>query len=237
MATNDALTARELKALQAFDTPTMCNALELLAPERRLHGFTTEPLQCIYPDLPPVVGYARTGTMRATEPSGRSPQEERDKRIEWYRYVDEGPKPAVVLLQDLDGARAGTGAFWGEVNSHIHRGLGCLGVVTNGSIRDVPMNAKGFQMLAGSVMPSHAWVHIVGVGGPVTVSGMAVSSGDIVHADRHGAVVIPQRVARQIAGAVKLLAQREAVIIKAAKSKGFDWHKLRDALGEAAEIH
>ena len=235
---NRTLNSQELKALQAFDTPTICNALEVVAPERRLYGYTTEPLRCIYPDLPPIVGYARTGTIRATQPSGRDPAVDREARVAWYRYVDEGgPKPAIVVLQDLDGLRAGYGSFWGEVNSHVHRGLGCLGVVTNGSIRDVPMNAGKFQMLAGSVMPSHAHVHIVETGVAVTVCGMAVDSGDLVHADQHGAVVIPAAVVPLIADAAKMIARREAVIIGASKRRGFNWRKLQDALASAADIH
>ena len=232
------LNAAELKMLASFDTPTICNALEIVTPERRLYGYTVEPLRCVYPELGVMVGYARTGTIRATQPSGRDPKSERAARVEWYRYVDRGgPKPSIIVLQDLDGERAGYGSFWGEVNSHIHRGLGALGLVTNGSVRDLPQNAKGFQMLAGSVMPSHAWVHTVGVGVDVSVCGMAVKSGDLVHADMHGAVVIPHRAARAIAGAVKLLAAREAIIIGASKKKGFDWRKLKAAMAESAEIH
>lgn len=232
------LNAAELKLLASFDTPTVCNALEITSPERRLFGYTTEPLKCVYPELGVMVGYARTGTIRATQPSGRDAKAERAARVDWYRYVDRGgPKPAIVVLQDLDGERAGYGSFWGEVNSHVHRGLGCLGVITNGSIRDVPQNAKSFQMLTGSVMPSHAWVHTVEHGIAVTVAGMAVNSGDIVHADRHGAVVIPHAVARRIADAAKLLAAREAIIIGASKKKGFDWRKLKAAMAQSAEIH
>ena len=161
-AAQEVLDAKTLKLLQSFDTPTICNALEIITPERRLYGYTVEPLSCIYPDLPPMVGYARTCTIRSAEPSHRSPAADRETRVNWYRYVDEGgPKPSIVVMQDIDGARAGYGSFWGEVNSHVHRGLGALGVITNGCIRDVPMNAKGFQMLAGSVKPSHAHVHVV----------------------------------------------------------------------------
>ncbi len=231
------LTAADLKALTAFDTPTICNALEIVAPQRRLHGFNIEPLRCLYPDLPPVVGYARTGTIRACEPSFRKAEEDKAKRLQWYSYVDKGPKPSLVILQDLDGVRAGYGSFWGEVNSHVHRGLGALGVITNGSVRDIPMNAKGFQMLAGSVMPSHAYVHVVDVGVPVTVCGMAVKSGDLIHADMHGAVVIPLDVAKKIGDAVKLLTRREAVIIGASKKKGFSFETLAKAMQDSADIH
>jgi regulator of RNase E activity RraA len=119
----------------------------------------------------------------------------------------------------------------------VHRGLGALGVVTNGSVRDIPMNAKGFQMLAGSIMPSHAYVHVVDVGVPVTVSGMSVKSGDIVHADLHGAVVVPADVVKQIAAAVKLLTRKEAVIIDASKKKGFSFETLAKAMQDSADIH
>jgi len=185
-----------------------------------------------------MVGYARTCMIRSVEPSQRSPAADRETRVNWYRYVDEGgPKPSIVVMQDIDGARAGYGSFWGEVNSHVHRGLGALGVITNGCIRDVPMNAKGFQMLAGSVKPSHAHVHVVDMAVAVSVSGMSVRSGDLIHADMHGAVVIPHQAAGQIAKAVKLLTRREAVIIGASKRKGFNWQVLREALQEASDIH
>jgi regulator of RNase E activity RraA len=226
-----------LDSLAQFDTPTICNALELIDPAYRNQGFTTEPLQCIYPHLAPIVGYARTGTMRAVQGSRVSADEQKEIRIHWYKYVDEGPKPSIIVLQDLDGTRAGIGAFWGEVNTHVHRGLGAKGVVTNGSIRDIPMNASHFQLLAGSVMPSHAHVHIVSIGVPVTVAGMAVQPNDLIHADQHGAVVIPFTAAEKINDAVELIAKKEAVIIDAAKASNFSWEILRDAIKESADIH
>ncbi|HEX2888237.1 RraA family protein [Vineibacter terrae] len=236
MAEDMTLTAADFRALKALDTPTVCNALELVVPQRRLHGFNTQPLRCLYPDLPPIVGYARTGTIRAAEPSFRKPEDDRAMRLRWYEYVDKGPKPSVILLQDLD-ALPGYGSFWGEVNSHVHRGLGALGVITNGSVRDIPMNAKGFQMLAGTVMPSHAHVHVVDVGVPVSICGMSAQSGDLIHADMHGAVVVPLDAAKKVAGAAKLLARREAVIIGASKKKGFSFEKLAQAMKDSADIH
>ena len=101
------------------------------------------------------------------------------------------PGPTVVVLQDLD-PKPGFGAFWGEVNTAVHKGLGALGCVTNGSMRDIDDCAPGFQLLAGKIGPSHAHVHIVDFGGQVNVAGMTVCDGDVVHADRHGAVVVPR---------------------------------------------
>jgi regulator of RNase E activity RraA len=227
-----------LNELAALDTPSVCNALEVVAPERRTFGFTIEPLQCLYPALKPVVGFARTATIRSVAPSNLSAEEARKERLAYYQYVAEGgPKPAISIIQDLDGSRAGFGSFWGEVNSHLHKGLGCLGVVTDGSVRDLDANAPGFQMLCRMVAPSHAHVHIVDFGGTVTVAGMYVSSGDLVHADRHGAVVIPKAVARQVNAAAALIARREAVLIGASKEAGFNFERLRKAMSDASEIH
>jgi regulator of RNase E activity RraA len=123
------------------------------------------------------------------------------------------------------------------VNSNIHKGFGCQGVITDGGVRDVPDIAPGFQMLAASVLPSHAFVHVVDYARPVDVAGMRVKDGDIIHADQHGAVVIPAGLLGQIKAAAEQLARREAVIISAAQQPDFDIEKLRQAQGEAAEIH
>src|SRR5262245_63791162 len=110
-----------------------------------------------------------------------------------------------MIMHDLDGEHAGFGAFWGEVQSNIHQALGALGVVTDGSIRDIPMIAKGFQMLAAAIVPSHAYVHVVDFGLDVEVAGMAVKSGDLIHADRHGAIVVPvDKIDAMLAAAGKL---------------------------------
>jgi regulator of RNase E activity RraA len=227
-----------LAELASFDTPTICNALEIVAPERRGFGFTVEPLQCLYPSLKPMVGFARTATLRSVQPQAISAEDARRQRMAYYQYIAEGgPAPSICLIQDLDGARAGFGSFWGEVNSHIHKGLGSLGVVTDGSVRDVDANAAGFQMLCRMVVPSHAHFHIVEFGGEVNVAGMYAASGDLIHADRHGAVAIPHAVAGKIPAAAGLLARREAVIIAATREPGFDFARLRKAMGDANEIH
>jgi regulator of RNase E activity RraA len=107
------------------------------------------------------------------------------------------------------------------VHTHVHRGLGAEGVITNGSIRDLPVNAEGFQLLAGSIGPSHAYVHVVDVALPVTVAGMTVHPGDLLHADRHGAVVIPQEAAAHIVEAATRIARQESVLIEASKAPDF----------------
>lgn len=233
--TTTALTDEDLDALRRLDTPTVCNALEITSPERRGTYFTVAPLLCAFPDLPPIVGYARTGTMRARTPHGGTAAQAHAKRNAYYEYVDSGDAPKIAVIQDLDPV-PGFGALWGEVNSTIHKGLGCLGVLTNGSVRDLDAIAPGFQLLAGMLGPSHAWVAVSGFGEPVNVAGMAVASGDLIHADRHGAVVIPHDVARDVPAAAALVARREAVILEAAGKPGFNAQRLAAAMDESGEV-
>jgi regulator of RNase E activity RraA len=222
--------------LQGFDTPTICNALEATSPKRRGYGYTTRPLVCANPALKPVVAIARTATIRAAHPGDLTGNEARDLSDGYYAYIDAGPKPSVVVIQDIDQP-GGYGAFWGEVNSAIHLGLGCHGLITDGGVRDLPDIAPGFQMLASSVIPSHAHVHVVDYGRPVTVAGMRVRDGDLVHADQHGAVVIPHDAAHQVAEAARLIQRRERVIIEAARQPGFNAAKLKAAMDASAEVH
>ena len=231
------LTAADLKRLAAYDTPTICNALEIVAPERRAHGFNRKPLVCPFPKLKPIVGYARTATIRSREPSPSAKADQRALRARYYASIAADPAPSIAVLQDIDGPDAGFGAFWGEVQSTIHKGLGCLGVVTDGCIRDIDMWAPGFQALAGSIMPSHAHVHLVSIGEEVSIAGMMVRPDDLLHADYHGAVVIPHEVAKKVPAACELLTRKEAVILKAARSKGFSAAKLMKAIAESDEIH
>ena len=231
-----ALNADELAALRALDTPTVCNALEICLPERRSFGFTTRHLHCVRPELPPMVGYAKTVTIRALRPSADGPDIQRKKRVAYYNYVATSPGPTISVVQDLDDGQAGFGCFWGEVNSNVHKTLGCLGTITNGGVRDLNEFADGFQALAGSVTPSHANVHVVDVGGEVNVVGMIVKSGDLVHADRHGAVVIPHEVANDVPDAAALMMRREAVVLAAAKATGATVETITQAMMESAKV-
>jgi regulator of RNase E activity RraA len=229
--------AEALAALAAFDTPTVCNALEVLLPATRAQGYTVRPAHCGFPALPPMIGFARTARIRArrepTDPADRL----RALRYDYYRYIDAGRKPSVVVIEDLDGPDAGYGAFWGEVQSAIHRGLGALGLVTNGSVRDIDQWAPGFQFLAGSIGPSHAYAHVVEFGGEIEVLGMRVRSGDIVHADRHGAVVVPPGAVAGLPAAARQVAQREARILEVARAPDSSAERLIDVFSRIDAIH
>ncbi|MET4483631.1 RraA family protein [Bradyrhizobium sp. F1.13.3] len=231
------LPASLLQTLAHYDTPTICNAMEIVAPERRLIGYTRKQMLCPFPDLPPIVGYARTATIRSVMQSRLPPAYRSKALIEYYEYVGTGFGPRIMVIQDIDGSDIGYGAFWGEVNSNVHKALGCLGVVTDGSIRDVPQWAPGFQALAGSIGPSHGWVHAECFGGQVRVAGMTVRSDDLIHADRHGAIVIPTEIADKLPAAAELCGRREQPILEIARSADFSLEKLTAALKRSAEIH
>ncbi len=216
--------------LRSIDTPTVCNLIEMVAPARRGSGYTVEHLHCPFPDLPPMVGFAKTVTIRAKAAFAMGDQSYIQRRLDYLDYVAAEPRPSIVVIHDLDGEDAGYGAFWGEVQSNVHKALGCLGTITNGSIRDIPMIPEGFQMLAGSIGPSHAYVHVVEFGVAVNVHGMAAQSGDLVHADRHGAVVVPADKIGEMKAALDGLMRREAAIIKAARAPDTSLEKIKAAL-------
>ena len=229
---NRPFTAADLKILERWDTPTICNGLELVAPERRAIGFTVELMVAADRKLPPIVGLARTGLIRAKEP----PRGPIPPREDWYDYVAAQDLPTIAAIQDIDD-RPGYGAFWGEVQSTVHLALGVKGCVTNGSFRDVDMLAPGFQIIGGRIGPSHAHVHMVQMRCEVNLFGMLVKDDDVVHADYHGAVVIPADAVRKLPDAIDLISRREKVILDMARAEGFTSAKMRDALKRAGEIH
>src|ERR1700719_3276843 len=201
--------------LRSIDTPTVCNLIEIVTPQRRGAGYTVRHLHCPFPARPPMVGFARTVTIKAKDAFGMGDASYIQRRLDYLDYVAAEPRPSVMVIEDLD-EEPGYGASWGEVQSNVHQALACLGTVTNGSVRDIPMIPPGFQMLAGSISPSHAYVHVVDFAVPVNVHGMAVTSHDLVHADRHGAVVVPVDKIAAMVPALDKITKQEARIIEAA---------------------
>ena len=228
-------TAPELALLAQWDTPTICNALELILPERRGYGFTIEHAVCLNPALKPIVGYARTARCATRTPPEESAQELGDRRLAYYEYVAHAPHPTVAVVQDFE-TDPGAGAFWGEVQTNIHKGLGCLGAVTNSAMRDLDDCASEFQILARKVVPSHIYNRVVDYGIEVEVLGMVVNHNDIIHADRHGAVVVPDEAVEKLPAAVDLMIRKEAVQLKAAQDPSFDIEMLRTALTDSAQV-
>jgi len=223
--------------LASVDTPTVCNALELALGRRDGINFTYGTLVAAPAPLPAIVGYARTLRTCSTSPSALSAQDDLALRIRYYHYVSpNGDEPVIIVQQDMD-LTPGFGSFWGEVHSTVHKALGVRGVVTNGSVRDLDVLAPGFPIIAGSIGPSHAQVHVVDFDVPVQVLGMSVQPGDLIHADRHGAVVIPHAIAAEIPRCIDLTTAKEASILAAARKPGFSAADLEAALRQSADIH
>lgn len=215
-----------LAALQHYSAPTLANAIELFDVRPRSAGFASGLVRCVYPDLPPMVGYAATAKMRAATPP--RPEKRVPPHVLW-QHILSLPAPRVVVIQDLDDPPA-VGSYWGEVNANVHKALGCVGVATDGGVRDLDEVAAlgGFQFFAREVIVSHAYVHLVEVGGRVTVGGLDVRPGDLLHGDKHGVLNIPQSLAADLPAAVERIEARERAIITLCQSPEFGVERLRE---------
>jgi regulator of RNase E activity RraA len=192
-----------LDALLGLSTPAVSNAIDALDVRPKI-GFTAGPeIACQFPDLPVVVGYAVTVQVSAQEPP---PPAEVIHRHTYWAYLASVPAPRVVVVKDMD-APSGQGAFLGEVNGAIHRGLGCVAAVTDGGFRDLPeLRALGLQVFGPAPVTSAGYMHIVGFGAPVRIGRLLVRSGDLLHADVHGVLQVPLDAAARIpetAGAIR----------------------------------
>ncbi|WP_372624611.1 RraA family protein [Falsiroseomonas sp.] len=227
--------AELISALRAFDTPTICNALDLLCPDRAGISATTCQLLWARDGEPPMAGLAVTARMRADAPPTWTPSEGAARRLAYWRHLAAVPRPALLAVQDIS-ERAGIGGIWGDVNAAIHLGFGICGVVTDGAVRDLPLLPPGFGLLAGTVTPAHGHGHVVDWDGPVEVAGMTVRPGDVLHADRHGAVAFPADLLPMLPDAARRVQQREALILAAARAPDLDPERLLVAFTAAARI-
>jgi 4-hydroxy-4-methyl-2-oxoglutarate aldolase len=215
---------RMLEALTKMSTPTVANAIELFDVRPRDEGFMNSSVKCIFPGLGVMVG--RAVTVRISTATRPNPDAV-ETTFRYWKSILNVPAPRVVVMEDVDDP-PGMGAFWGEVNSNIHRALGCVGTVTNGSIRDLDeVEALGFRCFAGGVAVSHAYNHIVDFGTKVKVGGLTISPGDILHADKHGVLQVPDQVAARIPAAAQALAEREREVIDHSRSDDFSLEELR----------
>ena len=225
---HEPLSPQELDALRRYSTPSISNAIERFDVRPRHHGFTGPEIRCMFPEMPPIVGYASTAIVLAEQPAaaGRSPAVG-----DYWESILSIPAPRIAVIQDIDQPCA-IGSFWGEVNGNIHKALGCVGAVTNGGVRDLDeVRALGFQFLASAAIVSHAYVHLVDFGTPVKVGGLLVNPGDLVHADKHGAIVIPHEIAREVPAAVAEVERGERRIIDCCQSADFSVERLKEVMG------
>ncbi len=231
MATASLLTEEDLDALRQFDTCMIANAIEKFNVRLRNTGFTSGNIRCMFPDAPPLVGYAITGRLRSGEPPIAGPFF-RDRGDLWTRIL-ETPAPRILVLEDVD-EKPGRGAFVGDMHAAILSALGCVGYVTNGAVRELPSVRKiGIQLFAVSVAVSHAYAHIFDIGTSVTVDGMEVRAGTLLHGDQHGIVTIPAEIATEVPNVAAKLQRSEQEVIEFCRSKNFSVAKLGDLMKKA----
>ncbi|MEC7705440.1 MAG: RraA family protein [Pseudomonadota bacterium] len=221
---NDAL----LNVLRSVDTPTVCNAIEAAQGNRGFNNFTKATMVASASEEKSVVGYALTAKIAAASAPEEPAESLKERRMSYYKYMAEGQQPSVAVIEDCDFPNC-VGAFWGEINTTVHKGFGVSGVVTNGVVRDLGDLPTGFPVIAGSIGPSHAFVHVREFGKPVSVFGLAVEEGDLVHADRHGALVIPSLVIPSLQHAIEKLIATERLVLDPASKPDFDFEAFAKA--------
>ena len=217
-----------LEKLRSVDTPTVCNAIEVAQGKRGFNRFTKGTMHHCKPGMPAMVGRARTARIAGLAPPTEDADVIKARRLEYFRSMARGPGPTVSVVEDLDYPNCIAG-WWGEVHVAVHKGLGLKGALTNGVMRDLDVIDDGFPILAGSIGPSHGYVHVRELGCEVSVMGMQVEEDDLIHADRHGAVVIPDAVIADLEDAIETVFANEAIILGPARAPGFSIETLEAA--------
>jgi len=232
MSLGSLVSADVLSALRGIDTCIVSNAIESFEVRLKNTGFADSRIQCMFPDLPPLVGYAATARLRAGDPpmSGRMYHD----RGDWWSNILQVPAPRIVVLEDMDKP-PGVGAFLGDMHAAILKALGCVGYVTDGAVRELPrVRELGFQLFAGNIAVSHAYAHIFDLGAAVKIGGLEINPGDLLHGDRHGILSVPKEIAADIPATARRLQRVEQRMIDFCRSKDFSLDQLRRMLNETS---
>jgi regulator of RNase E activity RraA len=219
------LTADQMNAIRSLGTCMVSNAIEVFDLRLRNEGYTWPGLKCVTGNLAPMLGYAATCRVKSSDPPpvGHSYYD----RTDWWDAIQVLPTPRIAVIEDLDST-PGLGASVGEVHASILKAMGCVGMVTNGSVRDIPsVTAMRFPMFACGVSVSHSYVHMVDFGGPVMICGLAIRPGDLLYGDCHGILSIPIEVAAEIPAAADKIARERKAIVDLCRSPEFSLNKLR----------
>jgi len=233
MSLEPLLTAEELESLRGLNSCQVADAIEAFDVRLRNEGFMDSSIRCMFPNLPPMAGYAVTARIRTSEPpmTGRAYPD----RTDWWNYLLTIPAPRVVVLEDLD-RQPGLGSCAGEVHAHIFKALGCAGLVTNGAVRALQAaESIGFCFFAGNVAVSRVYFHMLEFGLPVEVGNLKVQSGDLLHGDRHGVVSIPASIARDIPTAAARVSALEQRVLEVADSPNPSLEELREAMQQSVQ--
>ncbi len=243
--------------LTSFDTPTICNAIEIAQGKRGFDNFSKSTVKVADPKARPLLGFALTAKIKARVKPTLPKAKIKKIRKEYYEYMaggsisgaskgttpgtgptgtrPAGTRPSICVIEDTDYPKE-VGAFWGELNTWIHKGFKISGTITNGVMRDLDNLAPGYQVLANSIGPSHAFVHVTAIDVPVSVFGVKIKPNDLIHADRHGLVNIPLDLIGNLEKSVKTLLKNEKIILDAAQKKDFNYEKFAEAWDEFERV-
>ena len=227
------LNQQQLADLASFDTPTVCNAIELFDVRPRNIGFMNESIKACFPKMPPMVGYALTSTFRsASPPRDGDVYASMSKQVEAYESL---PGPPIVTFQDLD--EPVLSATFGEVMCTTYQAFGAKGLITSGAGRDLDqVEAIGFPTFTNGAICAHGYCHILSVGVPVSVGGITVYQGDLLHGDLNGVTTVPHEIAGQIADACRELMAAEDIVLNYVRGENITPDGLNEARVECAAV-
>lgn len=231
----DHLPLAQLDELRQLSTCVTASAIETFGVRLHNAGFADSSIRCQFKELPVVVGYAATARIRSANP----PMDRRGyfyyDRVDWWNQILTIPAPRVVVIEDLDEP-PGLGAFVGTVHAHILQALGCVALVTNGTVRDLSeIRPTGFQLFASNVAVSHAYSHLFDFGSAVHVGGLKISPGDLAQGDLHGVQTIPLEIAHKIPAKARDILQRRKRLVDLCRSEDFSLEKLRELIKQEEE--
>src|SRR5262245_61010164 len=211
------VTKEVLAKLATFDSPSICNFIELFDVRPRNRGYMDHRIKCNFPELPPIVGFACTASFRSdAPPAGGDAYGSIGAQLDQFAKL---PGPAVVVFQDLDDPPAA--AVFGEVMCSTYQGFGSAGLVTNGAGRDLEqVRALKYQVFTGSTICSHGYCHMLHLGLPIRVGGLMVNQGDLLHGDANGVTNIPTEIAAEVADIGPEFLAAEELVMKYVKSPG-----------------
>jgi len=218
-----------IEYLKSVDTPTLINGIELLHKRPNRDGFTPLQLRCLFPEFGRMCGYAVTAQVESMTRTG--PQE-LDRFLDLYRLVEQAPKPAVIVLQEIGGFRD-YAVHCGEVMATFFTRLGAVGLVSDCAVRDIPeVRRLGFHYFARGTVASHSNFRIVRAGVPVQILGMEVSPGDILHGDENGLITLPAGVEDSLPDAIEKVRARERKVMEFVRGPGFSLDGFKSAVLE-----
>jgi 4-hydroxy-4-methyl-2-oxoglutarate aldolase len=224
------ISSQVLETLGSFDTPTICNLIELFEVRPRNTGYMDGRIQACFPEMPPIVGFAATATFRASgPPRAGDAYASTEVQVEQFGELS---GPPVVVFQDLDDPPAA--ATFGEVMCTIYQAFGAIGLITSGAGRDLAqVRALDFPVFTGGAVCAHGYCHVLDVHVPVHVGGLVIYPDDLLHGDLNGVTTIPKAIAAEVAEIGDEFVAAERIVLDALRGPSTTLRRLQEARAES----